>query len=178
MAGQHRHGPPAPLDCVIIRASSSCNHRRSSGHGPTAAWRSSSMRWSCSWPSPCSWVMLTACARHPAESRSILAVEVGDFKRWQNLWPAPWWGGWWGGPAGSVELCGRRAAAALSPWRHLHRFYSLARLEQRPHCFDPVAALGWCEDLYVFLHNTPPTTSYFWNIKIQIDFRRRIKKNR
>ena len=191
MAVQHRHGPAAPLDCVIIRASSSCNHRWSSGHGPPA-WRSSSMRWPSSWLAPWCWVMLRACVWYHAESRVILVVDLGNSK---SLTACQNFHGLldgdvleeWGGSGGlasmwllekyvaELESCGGNVGGNCTafpfPSTHLDQ---LASLHNCTCHFDRNAMVGWCKDFYSFIQCFPSALTF--ETENQIHFRRRIKK--
>ena len=113
----------APLDCVIIRTSLSCNHRRSSRHGPSAS-RSTSM--SCSRRHIRD--QLLAVERcYGTKSKGNLRAEVGGGQ--PAAWCCGWWcpatGGWWTGRPRCPSAAGKFTAGELRRrlWRHLHRFY-------------------------------------------------------
>ena len=113
----------APLDCVIIRTSLSCNHRRSSRHGPSAS-RSTPM--SCSRRHIRD--QLLAVERcYGTKSKGNLRAEVGGGQ--PAAWCCGWWcparGGWWTGRPRCPSAAGKFTAGELRRrlWRHLHRFY-------------------------------------------------------
>ena len=143
----------APLDCVIIRTSLSCNHRRSSRHGPPRSTLGCTPKTKTKTKTPpittsaivearaiTSRSTSMSCSRrhirdqllavercYGTKSKGNLRAEVGGGQ--PAAWCCGWWcpatGGWWTGRPRCPSAAGKFTAGELRRrlWRHLHRFY-------------------------------------------------------